>query len=126
MALELLNVVHQAVHRPLSIHLASTSKRESTESLGIANIAEPRLDEAEASTVLVSTDVAVDLALHLVERLLWLPRHKPAEEYDLSIGRTIGMTQALQTQRASPARAAAARELGANSAIDHYIRPIAM
>lgn len=91
-ALDLLHIVHQAVQLPLRIHFASAAKRKSIQSLGAADVAEHRLDEAQAPTVLVSTDLAVDLALHLVEIFFWLPRHEPAKEHNLSIGRAIGVT----------------------------------
>lgn len=76
-SLDLLDVVHQAVQLPLCVDLAPTSQREAPESFRVPDVPEHRLDETKTPTVLVATDVAVDLALHLVEILLWLPGYEP-------------------------------------------------
>src|SRR5262245_51179040 len=64
-ALELLDVLPHAVPLPLRLHVAPAPEGESIASLGVAHVAKHRRDHPEAMTVFITTDVTVDLALHL-------------------------------------------------------------
>src|SRR5262249_16420181 len=57
-ALELFDVMHQAVHLPLCIHFAPAPECEAIQSLGVAEVAKHGLDDPEAPTVFIPTDWA--------------------------------------------------------------------
>ena len=88
-ALQLCDVMYQAVHQPLAIHLALAPKRKSIELACMADVTEYGLDRAKSATVLVPTAYAVDLAFHLIQELLWSTRREPSEEHHLPIRRAL-------------------------------------
>jgi hypothetical protein len=69
----------------------------------VAKVAKHRLDNPEATPVCRTTDVTVDLALHLVEVLLWRVRDSPHEKGHLAHG---GASRIAQTSRAQQTRPA--------------------
>lgn len=74
-------------------------------SLGVADVATHRFDNPEAPTVCITTNVAVNLALPLVEVLLRLVHGSPHDQGHLTYG---GALRRAPTLRAQPTRPAGA------------------
>ncbi len=63
---QLFDIMHQAEHLPLSLHLVFSTQREATQSLVCANITEDWLDHRHAMTVNCLAFHAIDPSFHPV------------------------------------------------------------
>jgi hypothetical protein len=92
-ALALLDGMPQAVLLPLRTHCARAPACESMEALGVAAVTTHRRDDPEATTLCITTDDAVDLALHLVAGLLRLARASTYDKGPLAHGSALRRAQ---------------------------------
>lgn len=91
-ALDLAEVVHQAVEQPLPVDLGFASKREAIESFGMADVGKRGLGGGEPSLIYLFAEGGVDLAFHFGGEFLACTGAAPAEEHHLAHARRLGVT----------------------------------
>ena len=96
---QFLDVVHETVELPLSMHFGAAAQREVIEPLVMPQIGKHRLDGGEALPILRAADVGVDAHLHPHRvRLAGLSRvllDAPAKEGDVPHRRRVGRAKTL-------------------------------
>src|SRR5262245_33234699 len=125
-ALQLADVVHQAIEQPLIVDFACAAQRESSESTAAAEVAEYRLHDSQPSSVEVAPLLGVDLALHEGTVGGWPTFGPPMEEHHLACRRSLRMLEAAITQRARGAVALGAVELDPGVAVDDHIASVSI
>ena len=92
---QLLDVLHQAVELPLSVHLGPASQGEALQPFVVSQVAEHGLHGGEALRDPLAPLRAVDPALHPVGRGLLGSAVSPDEDRHLSHRGLLGMSEAL-------------------------------
>lgn len=110
-AVQLADVVHQAIEQPLGVDLALAAQAEAPEFVRATDVGKHRLHGAEPAAVLIAPMFGVDLALHFGRIGFGEVFRSTGEEHHLSHGGAFGMAQAVRAQRAGSTHALRSREL---------------
>ncbi len=93
-------ILDNVVQLPLNVDLELAAQAESVQTYRTAQVAEHRLDDPEAPTVLMPAFRGVDLPFHFMGIGFRCVLRPALEEVDLPGGRLFGASQALPTLRA--------------------------
>lgn len=117
-ALDLADIVHQAVEQPLAVDLGLASEGKTIKAFGGTQIGEHRFGSRKAALIDVLPECGIDSAFHLRGESFARRLRTSIEEHDLAYLRLLGMAKTLGAQAAGEAGGLRGGELHARQTAD--------